>query len=173
MEIPPGTYRYNDPSGGFANDVPDEDTAMPAGWEDDTNWDSDVSVWDEMKDPRDATKASGKKRKKRPHDSEPQLSSWLAAREKATREYLMWSTLHTVVDEALKRELQMALCSFALLLAELAKNVVIPTPQFVDLMVLPRYPGEGEPLPHGDPPTCDRASALPARPFSTMNGQMV
>jgi hypothetical protein len=80
------------------------------------------------------------------------LSSWLAAREKATREYLARSTSHTVVDEALKRELQMALRSFALLLAELAKNVVIPTPQFADLTVLPRYLGEGEPLPHGDPP---------------------
>jgi hypothetical protein len=30
--------------------------------------------------------------------------------------------------------------------------MVIPTPQFVDMQVHPRYPGEGDPLPHGDPP---------------------
>jgi hypothetical protein len=30
--------------------------------------------------------------------------------------------------------------------------MVILTPQFADLQVRPRYPGEGEPLPHGDPP---------------------
>jgi hypothetical protein len=30
--------------------------------------------------------------------------------------------------------------------------MVILTPQFADLTVRPRYPGEGEPLPHGDPP---------------------
>jgi hypothetical protein len=46
----------------------------------------------------------------------------------------------------------MAHRSFALLLAERAKNVVIPTPQFADMTVRPRYPGEGEPLLHGDPP---------------------
>jgi hypothetical protein len=79
MEMPPETDRYNDPSGGFTNDVSVEDTAMPAGWEHDPNWDSDVSVWNEMIDPGDASKASGKKRKKRAHDSEPQSSGWLAA----------------------------------------------------------------------------------------------
>jgi hypothetical protein len=61
-------------------------------------------------------------------------------------------TSHTVVNDALKRELRMTLCSFALQEAERAKNVVIPTPQFTDLTVGPRYPGEGEPLPHGDSP---------------------
>jgi hypothetical protein len=111
-----------------------------------------VSVYDEMKGPGDLTKASGKKRKKWAHCREPQSSGWLAAREKATREYLTWSTSHTVIDDALKRELQMVLHSFALLLAERAKNVVIPTPQFADLTVRPRYPGEGEPLLHGDSP---------------------
>jgi hypothetical protein len=152
MEIPPGMDRFNDQSGVFANDVPDEDTSLPEGWEHNPNWDSDASVWDEMKGPGDSTEASGKKRKKRAPDSEPQSSSWLAAQEKATREYLAQSTSHTVVDKALKRELRMALRSFALLPAERAKNVVIPTPQFADLTVRPRYPGEGEPLPHGDPP---------------------
>jgi hypothetical protein len=105
-----------------------------------------------MIDPAALSKASGKKHKKRAHDSEPQLSGWLAAREKATREYLARSTSHTVVDDALKKELHMALRSFTLQEAERAKNVVIPTPQFMDLTVRPRYPGEGEPLPHGDPP---------------------
>jgi hypothetical protein len=125
---------------------------MPAGWEDDPNWGSDASVWDEMIDPEDAPKASGKKRKKRAHDSEPQLDGWLAARDKATREYLARLTSHTIVDETLKRELRMAYRLFALQQAERAKNVVVPTPQFADLTVRPRYPGEGEPLPHGDPP---------------------
>jgi hypothetical protein len=125
---------------------------MPAGWENDLNWDSDASIWDEMIDPEDAPKASGKKRKKWAHDSEPQSGGWLAARDKATREYLVRSTSHTVIDETLKRELRMAYRSFALQEAERAKNLVIPTPQFADLTVRPRYPGEGEPLPHGDPP---------------------
>jgi hypothetical protein len=71
MEIPPGMDRYNDPSGGFVNDVPDEETTMPEGWENNPNWDSDASVYDKMKGPGDSTKASGKKRKKRAHDSEP------------------------------------------------------------------------------------------------------
>jgi hypothetical protein len=118
LEIPPEMDRYNDPSGGFTNDVPEEDMAMPAGWEHDPNWDSDASVWDEMNDPGDAPKASGKKRKKWAHDSEPQSSGWLAAREKATREYLTRSTSHIVVDDTLKRELRMALRSFALQEAE-------------------------------------------------------
>jgi hypothetical protein len=125
---------------------------MPAGWEHDPNWDSDASVYDEMTGPGDSSKASGKKRKKRAHDSEPQSSGWIATREKATREYLARSTSHTVLDDTLKRELRMAYRSFALQEAERAKNVVVPTPQFADLTVRLRYPGEGEPLPHGDPP---------------------
>jgi hypothetical protein len=64
LEIPPETDRYNDPSYDFANNVPNEDTVMPAGWEHDTNWDSDASVYDEMKGPGDSSKASEKKRKK-------------------------------------------------------------------------------------------------------------
>jgi hypothetical protein len=90
--------------------------------------------------------------KKRAHCCEPQPDDWLAARDKATREYLAWSTSHTVVDKTLKRELRMAYRSFTLQEAERAKNVVVLTPQFADLTVRPRYPGEGEPLPHGDPP---------------------
>jgi hypothetical protein len=152
LEIPPETDRYNDPSYDFTHDVPDNGTEMPAGWEINPNWDSNVPLWDKMIDPEDAPKASGKKRKKRAHDSEPQSGSWLTARDKATREYLARSTSHTVVNDTLKRELRMAYRSFALQEAERAKNVVIPTPQFADLTVRPRYPGEGEPLPHGDPP---------------------
>ena len=151
MEMPPTTDRYIDPSYDLTPDVPDEDTEMPVGWEDDANWDSDASVWDDIVDPEDPPKASGKKRKQQAHDSEPQPEGWLAARDKATREYLARSTSHTIVDDALKRELRMARCSFALQEAERARNVVIPTPQFADLTVHPRYPGEGEPLPHGDP----------------------
>jgi hypothetical protein len=64
----------------------------------------------------------------------------------------MRSSTHTVEDEALTAELRSARRAYALEQAELAKAVVIPTPQFVDLMVRTKYPGEGEPLPHGDPP---------------------
>jgi hypothetical protein len=64
IEMPPETDRFNNPSGSFANDVPDTDTPMPEGWENDPNWDSNVSVWDEMKGPGDVSNASGKKRKK-------------------------------------------------------------------------------------------------------------
>jgi hypothetical protein len=114
MEVPPETDRFNDPSGGFANDVPDVDTPMPEGWEHNPNCDSNMSVWDEMKGPGDVTKAPGKKHKKRAHNSEPQPDSWEAAREKATREYLAQSTKHTVADDALKRELRLAFRAFAL-----------------------------------------------------------
>jgi hypothetical protein len=118
LERPPETDRYNDPSYDFTDDVPGKDTEMPVGWEDDPNWDSDTSVWDEMIGPGDAPKASGKKRKKRAHDSEPQLDGWLATQDKATREYLARSTSHTVVNETLKRELRIAYRSFALQEAE-------------------------------------------------------
>jgi hypothetical protein len=152
MEITPGTDQYNDPSYDFTNNLPDKDTAMPAGWEHDPNWDSDASVYDEMTGPGDSSKAYGKKRKKRAYDSEPQSSGWLATQEKAMIDHLVRSTSHTVVDETLKRELRIAYRSFALQEAERAKNVVFTTPKFMALTVRPRYPGVGEPLPHGDPP---------------------
>jgi hypothetical protein len=59
---------------------------------------------------------------------------------------------HTIVDEALKTEIQLALHAFTLREAEWARNMVILTPQFAELPLRPRYQGEGEPLPHGDPP---------------------
>jgi hypothetical protein len=80
MEMTTETDRYNNTSDGFANDMSVEDTAMPVHWEHDPNWDSYASVWNEMIDPGDASKASGKKRKKQAHDSEPQSSSWLTTR---------------------------------------------------------------------------------------------
>jgi hypothetical protein len=132
--------------------MPEPDMSMPASWESDRNWGSDASAWSGMGNPDDPPKASGKKRKKRAHASEPQVDGWTAAREKATREYLARSATHTIVDDALKHELQMARRSYALQQGELAKRVVIPTPQFAELTVRTRYPGEGEPLPHGDPP---------------------
>jgi hypothetical protein len=57
-----------------------------------------------------------------------------------------------VDDEALTAELQSARRAYALEQAELAKTVVIPTPEFVELPLRTKYPGEGELLPHGDPP---------------------
>jgi hypothetical protein len=59
--------------------------------------------------------------------------------------------MHTVTNNALKTKVRLAMHTFALREAERAKNVVTLTPQFMDLQVCPRYPGEGEPLPHGDP----------------------
>jgi hypothetical protein len=87
---------------------------MPDGWESDPNWGSDVSVWDEMRGPGEPPKPLSKKRKKRAHDSEPHMDGWTAARKKATREYLAWSTMHIVVNDTLKSELRMARRSFAL-----------------------------------------------------------
>jgi hypothetical protein len=64
------------------------------------------------------SKTSQQKEEKRAHDSEPHVDGWTAACEKATREYLMWSTTHTIIDDALKAELRMARRSFTLLPAE-------------------------------------------------------
>jgi hypothetical protein len=152
METHPEADRFNNTSGDFANDVPDADTSMPAGWEDDPNWGSDAFVWAEMKDPAEPSKASSKKQKTQAHDSEPQADGWIAVHDKATREYLTQSTMHTLVDKALKTKVQLALRTFALREAEWAKNMVILTPQFTELPLRPWYLREGEPLPHGDPP---------------------
>jgi hypothetical protein len=62
--VHPEADRFDDPPGDFANDVPTPDTSMPQGWEHDPNWDSDTSIWEQMKGPEDATKASSKKCKK-------------------------------------------------------------------------------------------------------------
>jgi hypothetical protein len=102
--------------------------------------------------PKDTTKASGKKRKKRAHYSEHQSYGILAVHEKVMREYLARSSTHTVDDEALTAELRSARQTYALQQAELAKTMVIPTPQFVELPLRTKYSGEGEPLPHRDPP---------------------
>jgi hypothetical protein len=61
------------------------------------------------------------------------VDGWTAAHEKATREYLTWSTTHTVADDTLKSEIQMARRAFALQEAAWAKAMVVPTPQFTDL----------------------------------------
>jgi hypothetical protein len=151
IDVHPEADHYNDRLGNIADDVPEPDMSMPAGWESDPNWGSDASVWDEMRGPGDPPKPLSKKRKKSAHDYE-HMDGWTAAHEKATREYLAWSATHTVVDDALKSELRMARRAFALQEAARAEVVVIPTPQCVDLTVHPRYPGEGEPLPHGGPP---------------------
>jgi hypothetical protein len=60
--------------------------------------------------------------------------------------------MHTVVDEALATEIRLLTCTFALGEAERVRNIVILTPQFAELPLCPRYQGEGELLPHGDPP---------------------
>ena len=107
-------------------------------------------MWEQLRDPNDPPKPLSKKRKKKGLTYEPY--GLAAVHEKVTREYLARSSMHTVEDEALAAELRSARRAYALEEAELAKAVVIPAPQFVDLTVRTRYPGEGEPLPHGDPP---------------------
>jgi hypothetical protein len=86
------------------------------------------------------------------YNIEYQSCGLLAVHEQVTRDYLARSSTHTVDDEALTAEIQSACRAFAQQQAELAKTVVIQTPQFVELPLRTKYPGEGEPLPHGDPP---------------------
>jgi hypothetical protein len=59
---------------------------------------------------------------------------------------------NTVDDEALAVELRSARRAYTLQHTEQARTMVIPTPQFMELPLRTRYPGEGELLPHGDPP---------------------
>jgi hypothetical protein len=152
MEMHPEMDCLNDPSGNFANDEPDADMSMPAGWEQDPNWDSDASIWAQMDGPGGVTKASGKKHNKRAHDNEHPLYGILAIHEKVTREYLTRLSTNTVDDEALAMELRSARWAYALQQAEQARTMVLPTPQFVELPLHTKYKGEGEPLLHGDPP---------------------
>jgi hypothetical protein len=107
-------------------------------------------MWKHVRGPDDPPKPLSKKRKKKGITYE--LYGLAAVHQNVTREYLARSSMHTVEDEALAAELRSARRAFALEQAELAKNVVIPTPQFADLTARTKYPGEGEPLPHGDPP---------------------
>jgi hypothetical protein len=60
--------------------------------------------------------------------------------------------MNTIDDEVLTAELRSAHCAYTLQQAEQAKTMVIPTPQFVELPLHTKYKGEGEPLPHRDPP---------------------
>jgi hypothetical protein len=99
-------------------------------------------MWDNLRNPNDPPQPLSKKRKKKGIIYEPY--GLAAVHEKVTREYLTRSSTHTVEDEALAVELRSARRAYAQEEAERAKMVVIP--------VRTRYPGEGEPLPHGDPP---------------------
>jgi hypothetical protein len=146
LDAYPAADHFNDPP---ADDTPGPDKPTPEGWSD-PGWLSDDSMWEHMRDPNDPPKALSKKRKKR--GIKYPSYSLLAIHEKVTRDYLTRLSTHTVDDEALTAELRSACHAFALEQAELAKKVVIPTPQFVELQLCTKYPGEGEPLPHRDPP---------------------
>jgi hypothetical protein len=146
MEAHPAAERFDDLP---ANDAPEPDDAMPDGWSD-PGWPSDDSVWKHMRDSNDPPKQLSKKHKKKGITYEP--CGLMAVHKKVMREYLARSSTHTIEDEALTVELWSARRAFALEQAELAKNVVIPTPQFADLTARTKYLREGEPLPHGDPP---------------------
>jgi hypothetical protein len=102
-----------------------------------------------MMGPADTEKASGKKRKKWAYDSEHPSYGTLAVHEKVTREYLVRLSTHTVDDEVLTVELRSACRTYALQQAEEARTMVIPSPQFVELPLHPKYKGEGEPLRQG------------------------
>jgi hypothetical protein len=146
MDAHPMADRFNDPP---ADDAPRLDESMPDGWSD-PGWLSDNSMWDHLRGPDDPPKALSKKRKK--WGVEHQSYGFLAVHKKVTRDYLARPSSHTVDDEALTTELRSARRAFTPEQAEQAKRVVIPTPQFMELLLGTKYPGEGEPLPHGDPP---------------------
>jgi hypothetical protein len=146
MDAHPAEDRFNDPP---ADDVPRPEKSMPDGWSD-RDWLSDDSMWNHLRGPDDPPKALSKKRKK--WGVEYQSYGFLTVHEKVTRDYLARLSRHTVDDEALTAELRSARRAYALEQAELAKTVVIPIPQFVELPLRAKYLGEGEPLPHGDPP---------------------
>jgi hypothetical protein len=90
--------------------------------------------------------------KKQAHDSEHQSYSIFAVHKKVMRDYLTQSSTSTVNNEALTTELRSVPHTYALQQAEQARTMVIPTPQFVELPLHTKYKGEGELLPHGDPP---------------------
>jgi hypothetical protein len=146
MDAHPAADRFNNLP---ADDAPGPDESIPDGWSD-PDWPLDDSMWKHMRGLDDPPKALSKKHKKKGITYEP--CGLLAVHEKVTREYLTRSLTHTVDDEALTAELRSARWAFALEQAELAKAVVIPTPQLADLTARRRYLGEGEPLLHGDPP---------------------
>jgi hypothetical protein len=161
MDAHPTADRFNDLP---ADDAPGPDESMPDGWSK-PDWPSDDSMWKHMRGPDDPPKVLSKKRKKKGLTYEPY---GLAAVHKGVmREYLVRSLTHTVEDEALTAELRSARRAYVLEQAELAKAVVIPTPQFPDLTVRTKYPGEG-----GPPHTRDGASAPPTRPLGTTNGRL-
>jgi hypothetical protein len=73
----------------LTNNVSIPNMLVPLGFKEDP-WDSDVSIWAMRKDPEDAKatdwpKASNKKHKKQPHDSEIKSYSLMAIYEKVTR----------------------------------------------------------------------------------------
>jgi hypothetical protein len=137
---------FNDPP---ADNTPGPDESMPDGWSD-PDWPSDDSMWKHLRGPDDPPKVLSKKRKK--WGVEYQSYGVLAVHEKVTRDYLVRSSTACVDDEALTTELQSAHQAYTLEQADLEKTVVILTPQFVELPLHAKYPGEGEPLSHGDTP---------------------
>jgi hypothetical protein len=137
MDAHPTADRFDDLP---ADDAPGPDESMPDGWSD-TDWPSDDSMWQHMRGLDDPPKALSKKRKKKGITYEPY--SLVAVHKKVTRDYLTRSSTHTVDDKALTVELRSACRAYALEQAELAKAVVIPTPQFADLTACTKYPGKG------------------------------
>jgi hypothetical protein len=62
------------------------------------------------------------------------------------------STQNLTLPKGRARKLVPRYIAYALEQAELARTMVMPTPQCVELPLCPKYPREGEPLPHRDPP---------------------
>jgi hypothetical protein len=87
---------------------------MPEGWEDDPNWGSDTSVWAEMEDSAKPQNLQARGERSGLMTVSPQVHGWIAVREKAMREYLAQSKKHTIADEALKREVRLAMRAFTL-----------------------------------------------------------
>jgi HPt (histidine-containing phosphotransfer) domain-containing protein len=169
IEMHPETGRFDDPSGDVTNDVPDADTSMPEGWENDPNWGSDASTWEQMDGPGDTTKASSKKRKKRAHDHEHQSYGILAVHEKVTREYLAQLSTNTVKDEALT----VSSPNLRSAASRDGKDNGLANPPVRGATTPHKIPGgRGTTAALGSSHTRDGTCAPPARPFGPTNRQL-
>jgi hypothetical protein len=86
MDARPAADHVNDPPTNRTKATTPPDVSIPEGWDHGPNWDSQASVWAQMRGPDDPPKALSKKRKKK--GIEYQSYSVLAVHEKVTRDYL-------------------------------------------------------------------------------------
>jgi hypothetical protein len=98
----------------------------------------------------------------------------MAVYKKVMREYLARLLTNTVDDEVLTIEHRSACHAFALQNTEQAKNMVIPTPQYIELPLYAKYRGgRGAITPRGPTHTRDGAPASPIGLLGTKEHQVV